>query len=213
MIGNGSEEFRLLLLSGGIDSAALAKLIRPDHALFIDYGQRPAPQERRSSRAVARQLGIPYGSLSVGLGAIGAGMLNDEELLDGAPSPEWWPFRNQLLVTCAAAWAVKSRGQIGADDRPISVLVGSVRPDGERHADGRPAFYEALDVLLRFQEGNISVSAPALEFDTPELIRQSAVDDATLGWTHSCHRADIPCDDCPGCFKRSQVLAAVGMLS
>jgi 7-cyano-7-deazaguanine synthase in queuosine biosynthesis len=27
-----------------------------------------------------------------------------------------------------------------------------------------------------------------------------------LGWTVSCHRSDLPCGNCPGCWKRERAL-------
>lgn len=119
-------------------------------------------------------------------------------------TPEWWPYRNQLLITLAASWAV-TRGY-------VEVLVGSVAGDGRRHADGRQEFYEAMTKLLRLQEGSLSVRAPAIGLSAPELIRISGVDDAVLGWTHSCHTSNIPCVRCPGCTKRAEVLVAAGRL-
>ena len=67
-----------LLLSGGIDSAAVAAWKHPDIALFIDYGQRSAFAERRAARAVAAELGIRHHELTVGLDALGAGVLKDD---------------------------------------------------------------------------------------------------------------------------------------
>ena len=118
--------------------------------------------------------------------------------------PEWWPYRNQLLITLAAAWAISHDC--------ADILVGTVAGDGDRHADGTAAFYSAMTKVLESQEGQIRVSAPAIEFDTPALIKTSGVDEATLGWTHSCHVDDIPCGACPGCIKRAEVLAQVDML-
>lgn len=194
---------RVLLLSGGLDSACIAAWLRPELCLSIDYGQRPAAAERRAADAVARQLRIPISHITVDASAVGSGLLvNDHETAD-RPS-EWWPYRNQLLITLAAAWG------IGHGVR--EVMVGTVAGDGERHADGTPAFLESMAALLRVQEGHLTVSAPARDLHTEELLLRSQIDDATLAWTHSCHRDDIPCGDCPGCRKRAAALAAAGRL-
>lgn len=203
----------VLLLSGGLDSAALAARERPDRTLFVDYGQRPARAERVAAAAVAAELGLPHDAVRVNATDIGSGLLAPAQRpADAArPSPEWWPYRNQLLVTVAAAWLLRGDpavpGGAGTD-----VLVGSVEQDGARHLDGTAPFYAALDALLRVQEGEVGCRAPALGLSTADLVRDSGATDAVLGWTHSCHTADAPCLDCPGCHKREQVLDELGRL-
>jgi 7-cyano-7-deazaguanine synthase len=190
----------LLLLSGGLDSAALAALHRPALTLFIDYGQRPAHAEARAAAKVADLLGLPHEQIALGLDSVGGGLLHDEAPLTGAPSPEWWPYRNQLLVTAAAAVAL--RRDLGV------ILTGTVAGDGARHADGTVAFYQALDQLLRLQEGGIRVMAPAIASTTEELLADAALPASFTAWTVSCHRAALPCGDCPGCWKRLRIFGA-----
>jgi len=222
----------LLLLSGGMDSAALAALTRPSRTLAIDYGQRPAVAELRAARAVANQLGLPYDELRIDLSPIGAGLLHTDNEV-GAPttdsggvgsdpsttrrpgvlssSPEWWPLRNQLLISIAAAWAL---GQTTPEGAPIRVVyTATIVSDGGRHIDGTPAFYEALHRVTVMQEGGISVAAPAIGYTAAGLARLTGPDEALLGWTHSCHRSSIPCAECPGCYKRADVLTELGVLS
>jgi 7-cyano-7-deazaguanine synthase len=50
---------KAILLSGGIDSIALAYWQRPDIAITIDYGQAPAQAEINASTAVASALWKP----------------------------------------------------------------------------------------------------------------------------------------------------------
>jgi 7-cyano-7-deazaguanine synthase len=213
----------VLLLSGGIDSAALAHWVRPVAALYIDYGQRPADSEERAATAVANALEIPIDILRIDLSTLGAGLLLREEADDGSageqassaaetvsPSPEWWPLRNQLMCSLAAAWVLSARAP---SNTPIGkVLTATVAGDGARHVDGTTAFYEAMDAVTAMQEGNIRVLAPAAGLSAAELVRASGVTESVLGWTHSCHRGVVPCAACPGCWKRSDVLVEVGML-
>jgi 7-cyano-7-deazaguanine synthase len=200
----------LLLMGGGIESSALAYAMKPTTALVIDYGQAPAQGEIRAAGAVAHSLGIELHTLAIDAHAIGSGLLSSgarglAAAQDGAalhssysPSPEWWPYRNQLLVTLAAAWAY-GRGL-------EELLVGSVLGDGDRHADGRADFYNALDTLLSLQEGGLRVSAPAIALTTEELLTHSQVPNSVLGWTHSCHVSRYACGRCPGCYKAETVL-------
>lgn len=194
---------RVLLLSGGLDSTCVAAWKRPEHCLGVDYGQRAAEAERRAASSVCRQLGLPYAHIVVDASAVGTGAMARASTTVGF-TPEWWPYRNQFLITVAASWAI-TRGY-------AEVMVGSVAGDGDRHADGRQEFYAAMSEVLRIQEGGLSVRAPAIALPAPDLIEASGVNDATLGWTHSCHAGNIPCTRCPGCLKRAEVLASAGRL-
>ena len=187
---------RALLLSGGMDSIALAFWKRPEIAITIDYGQRAAEAEVTAARQVARELGIQHEVIAIDCTAIGSGDMAGSIALEIAPVPEWWPFRNQLLVTFAAA-----RGLVlGVTE----IMTGSVASDGS-HADGRPGFYQAMDAVTSFQEGGIRVTAPALDMTTPELVRQSGVPREILAWAHSCHTGNLACGNCRGCVKHYQV--------
>lgn len=189
---------RVLLLSGGLDSTSIASWQRPEHCLGIDYGQRAAEAEHRASTAIAADLDLPYTHIRVDASAVGGGLMARQPISVG-DTPEWWPYRNQFLITVAAGWAV-IRGH-------HEILVGTVAGDGDRHADGRQAFYDAMSAVLQSQEGHLSVSAPGIHLAASVLIHKSGVTDVTLGWTHSCHTGNLPCGRCPGCVKRAEVLA------
>lgn len=191
----------LLLLSGGLDSAALAAWRRPELALTIDYGQAPAKAEMTASKEVCRELGLDHHAVTIDCRNLGSGLLARTAALADAPSPEWWPYRNQLLVTIAAAWGLPQGAK--------SIVVGSVAGDAARHRDGASEFYERLDALVAMQEGELGVIAPAVELSTEELVAASGVTDAVLGWTHSCHRGNVSCGACPGCAKRRDVLQSL----
>ena len=118
-----------------------------------------------------------------------------------APVPEWWPYRNQLLVTLAAPVALK----LGVQE----ILVGTVSTDGQ-HADGTPEFINALNQLLMIQEGRIGVAAPGLGRTSVELVHHSGIPLSLLAWTHSCHVAGLACGQCRGCVKRAGIFEEVG---
>lgn len=193
-----------LLLSGGMDSAALAAWRRPERCIFVDYGQRPAAGEERAATAVASALGLGLTVVRADCSAVGAGALAGRQPVGLSPSEEWWPFRNQLLATLGGSVAVRE----GA----TALLIGTVSTDGRRHADGTPEFVEALDALMIAQEGCLRVLAPAIAMAPGELVTCSGISDKVLGWTHSCHRADSACGSCKGCWKRRATLDELGRL-
>ena len=191
----------LMLLSGGLDSAAVAAIEQPTRALFVDYGQIPVEAERRAARAVALHLSIELDEVSVDLSAFGSGLLVGTSQILDAPTSEWFPFRNQLLATVAAAHAIKH----GLD----TVLLGLVAGDGHRHADGTPQFVSSLDMLTCAQEGNIRVRAPQIKTLADKLLIETNLSEELMEQTHSCHASDISCNRCPGCRRRDELLATV----
>jgi 7-cyano-7-deazaguanine synthase len=194
----------VLLLSGGMDSAALAHWIRPRFALTVDYGQVCAEAEVRAARCIAAEVSAAHTVLTVDLRALGIGRLAGMAPTPQSPTPEWWPFRNQLLVTLAAAHAIKC----GAD----SVVIGTLSTD-ESHADGRSEFIDTLDRLLQLQEGSVRLVAPARSLDAVALARRSKAPRALLALTHSCHTGSHPCGRCRGCQKHSETFRELGWLS
>lgn len=192
----------LLLLSGGVDSSALAAILKPRITLFVDYGQRPVNAERQAARAVSLALGTNHLEVVLDLRPFGSGLLLDDLTVSSSPSPEWWPFRNQFLATAGAALALKH----GAS----AVVLASVLGDGDRHADGTADFFRMMDDLTRLQEGGVRIIAPALKTSTEDLVHESGLREDVLGWTVSCHRSDYACHNCPGCFKRDRVMTSLG---
>lgn len=192
---------RALLLSGGMDSVALAYWQRPEFAITIDYGQAAAAAEVAAARQVAAELEIRHETICVDCSTLGSGDMAGLEALDLAPASEWWPFRNQLLITLAAMKAVT----MGVTE----LMLGSVSSDGV-HADGRAEFYSAADKLLRMQEGHVCVTAPALAMTTTELIRTSKIPLSLLAWAHSCHIGSLACGSCRGCVKHFEVTEQLG---
>jgi 7-cyano-7-deazaguanine synthase len=168
--------------------------------LTVDYGQRSALGEVRAASAVAEALELRHEIVHFDASGLGSGDLAGTAPHPIAPVPEWWPFRNQLLVTIAAARAIAH----GCG----RVLIGSVSTDGA-HADGSTAFVNAMDNLLALQEGAIRLEAPALHLSTLELIHRSGVSRELLAWAHSCHQSDRACGVCRGCRKYLEVRAAV----
>lgn len=190
-----------LLLSGGMDSTAIAFWKRPDVAITIDYGQRPAAAEIRAAAAVCAELAMEHLAVRVDLSAFGSGDMSARPALAVAPRSEWWPFRNQALVTIAAM-ATIARG-VGR------LMIGTLRTDAH-HADGTSAFVAKLSALLAMQEGTMQLEAPAIELDAVELVAISGVPMEVLAWSHSCHSSDFACGECGGCRKHYRTMESIG---
>ena len=190
-----------ILLSGGMDSAAIACWRRPEYAFTVDYGQLAAAGEIRAASAVAAALSLKHYVIRADLRELGSGDMAGVGRLSMAPVSEWWPFRNQMLVTLSAMQGIA----LGVD----RLLIGCLATDSQ-HADGRRAFVEQMDSLLLGQEGAIRLEAPAIELTAEELVRVSGVPIEILSWSHSCHVAEYACGMCRGCRKHYETMAALG---
>lgn len=191
----------LLLLSGGIDSTAIAAWLRPTLCLTVDYGQCSAPAELTAAAQICKELGLPHLSERVNVAMLGAGDMAGTDPSRHSENSEFWPYRNQFLITVAAMAAIK----YGCD----LVMIGTVITD-KLHIDGSAQFLSAMDGLLALQEGGLHLSAPASELTSVELVRASQILPGIIGWCHSCHKGRFACGQCGGCKKHSKVMQALG---
>lgn len=192
---------RALLLSGGMDSSALAWWQRPDIAITIDYGQLAAQAEVAAAAVICELLQIRHAVVQVDCRTLGSGDMAGEVPNPHAPATDWWPYRNQMLITFAGMKAIA----MGAS----RLLIGAVANDST-HADGRLRFFELINALMVFQEGLLSVEAPAITMTTMQLVRRSGIPPSALAWSHSCHKANVSCGQCRGCNKYFEVYDELG---
>ncbi|WP_111894920.1 7-cyano-7-deazaguanine synthase [Acinetobacter sp. MB5] len=191
----------VLLLSGGMDSTAIAWWKRPDYALTIDYGQLAAEAEISASRSICQYLNIPHHVLRVNCRNIGSGDMAGTPVSEHAPATDWWPYRNQLLITLA--------GMKMLSLNVSKIIIGTVQTDNG-HTDGSLDFIKTIDQLMFLQEGSLTVEAPAINLSTSELIQISQIPADLLAWAHSCHKSDVTCGNCRGCNKYFEIFEQVG---
>lgn len=191
-----------LLLSGGMDSLAIAWWKRPELAITLDYGQRAAEAEKLASAQVCKELGIRHEIISVDCGSLGSGDMAGTPPDAAAHTSDWWPYRNQLLITLASMQAISRNVR--------TLYIGTVRSDGENHLDGTLKFVQKMDELMAYQEGHLRLVAPAISLSTVELIHLAAVPPGLLAWSHSCHKANIACGNCRGCNKYIETYRELG---
>ncbi|RXQ91036.1 7-cyano-7-deazaguanine synthase [Ancylomarina salipaludis] len=187
---------KAILLSGGMDSICLAYFLKPDIAYTIDYGQVCSDREILISQKICRILEIEHKIIRVDCNSLGSGILANRKSIDNSPSDEWWPYRNQLLVTLSLMRAIK--------DDIKEIHLASVKSD-KFHKDGTDKFYKIINELSSYQEGNIAVKCETLEYYTHELVEKYKVPIDLLLMAHSCHISNIACGFCPGCLKQLKV--------
>lgn len=192
----------LLLLSGGIDSIAIAAWKQPKLCLTIDYGQNAAKAEIQASQQVCNDLNLPHQILKADIHSIGAGEMSSQSVSPYSQHSEFWPYRNQYLITLAAMVAIQSECK--------EIIIGTVSTD-TMHKDGSSDFIQTLGDLLSIQEGCMQLTAPASSMTTLQLIKKSNIPMKTLAWSHSCYLANLACGGCNGCYKHSEIMNDLGI--
>jgi len=182
---------KVLLLSGGIDSTALAWWQRPDVCVTINYGQLPAKGEIAAGRAIATEFRLRHELIEADLSSLGSGLLTGRNAAIHAKAPEWWPYRNQLLITLAGM-RFMSKGL-------TEIMIGAVATDV--HNDGHAPFLRTIDRLMSLQEGMVRVTSPAQKLSSLGLLQAANFPDEYLALTFSCHVHEFPCGQCRGCEK------------
>jgi 7-cyano-7-deazaguanine synthase len=185
-----------VLLSGGIDSICLTYGIKPEIAYTIDYGQTVAEREIYVSKYICKELNIEHKIIKVDCKSLGSGTLANSENLSFSPSEEWWPYRNQLIITLSLMQGIK--------DEIKELHLATVKSD-EFHKDGTKQFYEYINKLVSFQEGEILVKCETNDFYSHELVNKYNVPLKLLSIAHSCHVSNIACGKCSGCIKQMKV--------
>ena len=214
------------LLSGGMDSATAAALVRDGgydvHALAVDYGQRHA-LELEAARRVADALGLAsFRVVRVDLASLGGSALTDDlavpkdrreaDIGDDIPVT-YVPARNTVVLAIALAAAEVLDADV--------IAIGVNALDYSGYPDCRPAFLEAFRGVSaqgtkRGVEGRpIEVLAPLLEMTKADIVRAAAAHDVPLGLTVSCYDPapeGRPCGRCDACRLRARGFAEAGLV-
>ncbi|SRR6266568_5370672 len=175
----------LVLLSGGIDSAATVAFYlefgRAPAAVFVDYGQPARREEARAAAAVAAHFGIPL-SVATWNGPMGKGV----GLIRG---------RNLFLLAAALM------------ERPASVSVLAIGLHaGTAYADSSPEFVQAAEVaVVQSGELGVTVAAPFLEWPKGDVYAYARRERVPFSITYSCEAADGPCGRCLSCGDREML--------
>ncbi len=177
----------IVLLGGGIDSAALLALARESstdvESLFIDYGQAPARSEFEASAALSVHYGVEHHRIEVGELTFGSGEIRG---------------RNAFLLHLALFAFPELTG---------TVAIGI--HSGTPYRDCSEAFVELMEGSFAFHtEGQVTVAAPFITWSKSEVINLATDLHVPIGLTHSCETGDIACHTCLSCLDRDEWLAS-----
>ena len=178
----------MILLSGGVDSAACTKFYldfgRPSCGLFIDYGQPAAIYEVKSAIAIAKHYSIPIKCLVWrGWQLKTAGLI---------------PGRNFFLLSAALM------------EKPdfVSVIAMGIHA-GTNYPDCSKTFWARMQAVVDvYEHCRIQLAAPFLSWSKSEIYAYSLQKGVPFELTYSCERGGTsPCGECLSCKDREMLNA------
>jgi 7-cyano-7-deazaguanine synthase len=210
----------VVLLSGGMDSAAVVAIAREQgfavHALSVRYGQRHT-SELDAAACVAQALGVvEHKVVDVDLRSIGGSALTaDIEVpqAGGSGIPVTYvPARNTIMLSLALGWAEV----LGAND----IFCGVNAVDYSGYPDCRPEFVAAFQALANLatkagvEGAGLQVHAPLQFMSKADIVAEGLRLGVDFGLTVSCYRADEvgrACGQCDACHLRAEGFDRAGV--
>lgn len=197
---------KLLLLSGGLDSACLFWHLLSQgetfRCMWIDYGQRNAEQEWKAASKLCQEAGVLLKQVSApGLfEGVQSSILKGEPLEDGTHTVRSAELRNRnaVLISIAAAHCVCK----------TTILVAAHRTSAP-YADCTPQFYTRMSKAISYStEGLVDVEAPFIRLTKYQVLRKgwdAGMSKEELESTVSCYNGNN-CGKCPACISRREIL-------
>jgi 7-cyano-7-deazaguanine synthase len=173
----------LVLLSGGIDSAACLdfyiKEKRDVFSIFVDYGQKAKEQEFISSKKIASHYDVPLTNLEI----LSSSHFSEGEIMG----------RNGFLLMLALMY------------KPIEYGIIAIGiHSGTPYYDCSEGFINEIDRLAEnYSCGKIKFEAPFVKWDKRMIVQYCRENDVPLNLTYSCEAgASPPCGKCLSCMDR-----------
>lgn len=218
----------LVLLSGGIDSTTCLALAIDQHGaenvhtLSIYYGQKHN-REMQSAWDVAKHYGVSYQRIDLApiMQFSDCSLLKHstheikhssyfEQLkeLGGSGTVETYvPFRNGLMLSTAAAYALSLGAEI--------IYYGAHADDaaGSAYPDCTPEFTDAINEAIYQGSGKkVSVNAPLIGLTKDQVVSLGLSLNAPYQLTWSCYEGmEEPCGTCGTCIDRSNAFFLNGV--
>jgi 7-cyano-7-deazaguanine synthase len=179
----------VVLLSGGLDSAACAALLlggkRRVSALFVDYGQAARVHELGAARAVAKHYSLHLDEVAV------SGIATSEGEIPG---------RNAFLVYT---------GVLAAKGRATTLAIAI--HNGTPYFDCSASFLESVRALTaECTDGKVQVVAPFIDWTKRQIFEYCVANAVPVHLTYSCERGEIPeCGRCLSCGDRARLRSLI----
>ncbi len=216
-----SKDLAIVLVSGGMDSCLTAAIANENHEdlafLHLNYGQNTEEKELECFHAISDHYGVAKHNRKIidvsFLQQIGGSSLTDRNIDvkkyqgDSEEIPDSYvPFRNTHIISMAVSWGEV----IGAK----KIYIGAVEEDSSGYPDCRPAYYEAINQLIKVgtKDGAIEVITPLIKMSKKEIILKANELKAPVELSWSCYeREDKSCGVCDSCALRLRGFQQAGL--
>lgn len=216
----------VVLLSGGLDSATVAAIVRADgydvYALSFRYGQRHAAELQAAERVAAQVGVVDHKVVPIDLRAFGGSALTDDievpkgrdaaAMATGIPIT-YVPARNTIFLSFALAWAEVLESS--------DVFIGVNALDYSGYPDCRPEYIAAFQAMARLAtkagvEGTteLTIHVPLIDLTKAQIVRRGIELGVDYGLTVSCYDAaddGAACGACDSCALRRKGFAGAGV--
>ncbi|MBF0124357.1 MAG: 7-cyano-7-deazaguanine synthase QueC [Magnetococcales bacterium] len=224
--GGGCPKKAVVLLSGGMDSAACLYWAKEQgwqvYALSVGYGQRHAVELQSAQRLAQALPVVQHLCLELNLRAMRGSALTDDIPVPVAGTPAtdatattipvtYVPARNTILLSLALGWAES----LGAHD----LVIGVNAVDYSGYPDCRPEFVSTFERLANIAtragvEGQpFRLHAPLLYCSKSEIVTMGLALGVDFSLTSSCYDPDMDgraCAACDACRLRLAGFRAAG---
>jgi len=197
----------LVLLSGGLDStvacAMAGEIYNLRYALFFDYGQHPAAEERVAVAALAKHFNLDMIEISLPwMKNFSSSSLVAAEPVSGGKgmSPAWVENRNGIFIDIAAS--------IAAEKDCRFVVVGFNREEAVDFPDNRVEYLDAVNRALTLGVSKpVTVVSPTINMDKREIVTEGLKRGVPWEKIWSCYRSgDVMCGTCESCLRLKRAI-------
>ena len=211
----------IVLVSGGMDSLVTAAIANEKHEnlafLHLNYGQNTERKELECFHKIADHYDVAEDFRKIidvtFLGKIGGSSLTDKQIEvkryqgDSLDIPDSYvPFRNTHIVSMAVSWAEVISAK--------KIYIGAVEEDSSGYPDCRPAYYKALNQLIKegTKDGDIEVITPVIYLKKSEIVKKAVELKSPIESSWSCYSEnDEACGICDSCALRLRGFQMAGL--
>lgn len=192
---------RIVLASGGLDSSTLLAILPKEDtvALFFDYGQLCAEQERKAIRGITNRLGISLVERNIAdvFRSSKSNIIRQEPTKSNEKQHEV-ECRNLVFVALATSIAT----QLFPKEQ-VEILLGIIKI-GFPYPDCTVDFIKQCNSLVQMvSNGCVQIIAPFADIGKDEVLMRLNGSDILPKETWSCYYGqDEPCGECPACIDR-----------
>lgn len=206
----------VVLLSSGLDSTVNLLFAKKDYeismALTFDYGQKAAPQEIRSAKAICAQYKIPIevirldwlshiskSSLNSKDKSIPVGVdiqMDDLEASQKSAKSVWVPNRNGVFLSIAASYAEATGAEI--------IIPGFNKEEAATFPDNSKAYIESMEDSLSYstQHPQVKIKCYTIDMDKKEIVKHGRKLQAPFELMWPCYfDGEELCGSCESCQR------------